>query len=190
MYESRLPRNFANENQSNTKNIMRNPIKEYEAVQEAAMKFVKSVAERATALQRKSVHRRSRSVRLFGRKAGAREHRAVLPQCRFGRRRRQVQDAYRRGGGRRDAGRRPCARRGLGRPHRFHRLSAAAENRRTMEVRRQSLQPKLEHRSETAIKIRGLTTTNFQLLFRNPFIGGGCTSASADLSFQMHRIDR
>ena len=47
---------------------MRASIEEYEAVEKAAMKFVKSVAEGNSRLCQRTVHRRSRLVRLSGRK--------------------------------------------------------------------------------------------------------------------------
>lgn len=87
MHRQRLPYNFAAElvTPLNYK-IMRANIAEYKAVENAAMKFVKSVAEgNSTYAKELFVD----EAVLFGYLDGKLEHGSItiLPQCRYGRRR-------------------------------------------------------------------------------------------------------
>ena len=111
--------------------IMRANIEEYKAVEEAAMKFVKSVAEGDSKYARELF---IDEAVLFGYLDGKLEHGSIEQFYR------NVDNV--------DA----CAGREMGRPHRFHRLSAADEDGRRMAVRGESVQSEFGYHSKVRRK--------------------------------------
>ena len=102
--------------------IMRANIEEYKAVEEAAMKFVKSVAEGDSKYARELF---IDEAVLFGYLDGKLEHGSIEQSC---------------------------AGREMGRPHRLHRLSVADEDGRRMAVRGESVQSEFGYHSKVRRK--------------------------------------
>ena len=130
---------------------MRANIEEYKAVEEAAMKFVKSVAEGNSKYARELF---IDEAVLFGYLDGKLEHGSIeqfyhnVDTVGAG----DDFNTHRRGGRRRDPRRGARAGREIGRPYRLHRLPAADEDGRRVAVRGEGVQSEFEYHSKVRRK--------------------------------------